>query len=77
MDNTRQRPRKGDRVQINGFLGVFEVVHVGPNGATADVKHLGLPGPDYIEVEILSQELIYINTPPVMAPPKDMRAQSS
>ena len=75
MDNSWQRPRKGDRVQINGFLGVFEVVQVGPNGATADLKHLGAPGPDYIEAEILAQELIYLNNPKTMTPSKNIRAQ--
>jgi hypothetical protein len=61
MNNIAQRPRKGDRVQINGFLGVFEVVRVENNGSTADLKHLGVPGPDYIEKEILSHELVYPN----------------
>ena len=69
--NPRQRPpRRGDRVQVHGFLDIFEVVRVGHNGATADVKHIGVPGPDYIEVEILSQELIYLNTPQTTTPPK-------
>jgi len=63
MDSMRARPRKGDRVQINGFLGLFEVVQVGMDGSTADLKHLDLSGPDYIEKEILYHELIYPNDP--------------
>jgi hypothetical protein len=42
-------------------LGRFEVIQVGLNGATTDLKHVGLSGPDYIERDILSHELIYLN----------------
>ena len=63
MDNTLKRPRKGDRVQINGFLGAFEVVQVAQDGSTADVRHVGSHGPDYIEKDILSHELIYPTLP--------------
>jgi hypothetical protein len=49
----------GDMVQIMGFSGTFEVVQVRQDGLFADLKHLGSPGPDYIEKEIFSWELIY------------------
>jgi hypothetical protein len=61
MNSKTRRPRIGDQVGIAGFLGRFEVIQVGLNGATTDLKHLGLSGPDYIERDILSHELIYLN----------------
>jgi hypothetical protein len=61
MNSKTRRPRIGDQVGIAGFLGRFEVVQVGLNGAMTDLKHLGVPGPDYIERDILSHELIYLN----------------
>ena len=63
MNSKIRRPRIGDQVKIAGFLGRFEVVQVGLNGAMTDVKHLGSSGPDYIERDILSHELIYLNAP--------------
>jgi hypothetical protein len=59
MDRNKRPPRIGDRVQISGFLGHFEVVQIRQEGLMTDLKHLGFPGPDYIEREILSKELIY------------------
>ena len=59
MDRNKRLPRIGDRVQISGFLGNFEVVQIRQEGLMTDLKHLGFPGPDYIEREILSKELIY------------------
>lgn len=61
MNPKTRRPRIGDQVGIAGFLGRFEVVKVGIDGATTDLKHLGLSGPDYIERDILCHELIYLN----------------
>ena len=55
-------PRIGDRVRIDGFLGVFEIVRIERNGLMVDVKHLGWPGSDYIEKEILTRELQYLDT---------------
>jgi hypothetical protein len=59
MDRNKRPPRIGDRVQISGFLGTFEVVQIRQEGLMTDLKHLGFSGPDYIEREILSKELIY------------------
>ncbi|MGA2218830.1 MAG: hypothetical protein ABSG51_12130 [Terracidiphilus sp.] len=56
-------PRIGDRVKVVGFLGTFEVIHVQPDGSMTDLKHLDTPGPDYIEREIFTRELIYLNSP--------------
>lgn len=61
MNTKTRRPRVGDLVGISGFLGRFEVIQVGLDGAMTDLKHLGSPGPDYIERDILSHELIYLN----------------
>ena len=61
MSSKTKRPRVGDQVGIAGFLGRFEVVQVALDGAMTDLKHLGIAGPDYIERDILSQELIYLN----------------
>ena len=61
MNSKIRRPRIGDQVGIAGFLGRFEVIQVGFNGAMTDLKHLGVSGPDYIERDILSHELIYLN----------------
>jgi hypothetical protein len=59
MNITRKYPSIGDRVQIDGFLGEFEVVQVRNDGMMADLRHLGSPGPDYLEKDILSRDLIY------------------
>jgi hypothetical protein len=59
MDRNKRPPRIGDQVQISGFLGTFEIVQIRQEGLMTDLKHLGFPGPDYIEREILSKELIY------------------
>jgi hypothetical protein len=59
MDRNKRFPRIGDRVQISGFLGTFEVVQIRQEGLMTDLKHLGFPEPAYIEREILSRELIY------------------
>jgi hypothetical protein len=59
MDRNKRPPRIGDRVKISGFLGTFEIVQIRQEGLMTDLKHLGFPGPDYIEREILSRELIY------------------
>ena len=56
-------PRIGDRVRIDGFLGTFEIVRVDRNGLMVDLKHLGRPGSDYIEKEILTRELNYVDSP--------------
>jgi hypothetical protein len=61
METHARMPRVGDRVRIKGFLGVFEVVEVGPQGSMVDVKHLDLPGPAYIEKEVLWHELVYLH----------------
>jgi len=61
MNSKIRRPRIGDQVGIAGFLGKFEVIQVGLNGAMTDLKHLGSSGPDYIERDILSHELIYLD----------------
>lgn len=66
--NTLRKPRIGDHVRIDGFLGVFEVVRIERNGMMVDLKHLGRPGSDYIEKEILTRELKYLDSPrPVSA----------
>ena len=62
MNTRRQPPRIGDRVRISGFLGSFEIVEIRQDGLMADLKHLDLPGPEYIEREILSKELIYLGS---------------
>ena len=59
MDRNTRPPRIGDRVRISGFLGLFEIVQIRQECLMTDLKHLGFPGPDYIEREILSKELIY------------------
>ncbi len=61
MDTSLKRPSIGDRVQLTGFLGVFEVVRLVQNGSMVDLKHLDKGGPDYIEQEMSSRELIYLN----------------
>jgi hypothetical protein len=61
MSSKTKTPGVGDHVGIAGFLGRFEVVQVALEGAMTDLKHLGISGPDYIERDILSQELIYLN----------------
>lgn len=63
MDTVRERaPRLGDRVRINGFVGLFEIILLRENGM-CDLKHLDSAGSDYIETELLSKELIYIDHP--------------
>jgi len=59
MNRSNRPPRIGDRVRISGFLGMFEIVQIRQEGLMTDLKHLGFSGPDYIEREILSKELIY------------------
>ncbi len=61
MDTPKKEPRIGDRVRLTGFLGVFEVVRIVQNGSMVDLKHLDFTGPDYIEQEVFSQDLIYLN----------------
>jgi hypothetical protein len=63
MDRNTRPPRIGDRVRISGFLGLFEIVQIRQEGLMTDLKHLGFSGPDYIEREILSKELIYEDQP--------------
>jgi len=60
--NTLRTPRIGDQVRIDGFLGVFEIVRIERNGLMVDLKHLGRPGSDYIEKEILTRELKYLDS---------------
>jgi len=60
MNSIRRIPRKGDRVQILGFLGTFEVVLFKADG-TCDLRHLDSPGPDYIENQVFWRELVYLN----------------
>ena len=55
-------PRIGDRVRIEGFLGEFEIVRIERNGLMVDLKHLGRPGSDYIEKDILTRDLRYLDT---------------
>lgn len=66
--NTLRKPRIGDHVRIDGFLGVFEIVRIERNGMMVDLKHLGMPGPDYIEKEILTRELMYLDSPRPVSP---------
>lgn len=68
MDSIMKRPCIGDRVRINGFLGVFEIVQIRQEGLMVDLKHLCVPGPDYIEREVLSKELIYLKPPQPLIP---------
>ena len=63
MDTLTKTPCIGDRVRIMGFLGEFEIVQVRQDGLMTDLKHLGLPGDAYIETEVLSRELIYLDPP--------------
>jgi hypothetical protein len=63
MDTTRRVPREGDRIQIAGFLGVFEVVGVREGGTSADLKHLSMECWDYTEEDLLSKETVYMNPP--------------
>lgn len=58
-----RRPSIGDEVGINGFLGLFEIVRIDRNRLMVDLKHLGLPGSDYIEKDILTRELNYGERP--------------
>ena len=68
MGETRKKPCIGDRVQIAGFLGDFEVVLIRQRGLAVDLKHLGFPEPDFIEKDIPSSELIYPNPPLTLGP---------
>lgn len=61
MDTLLRRPSIGDRVRLTGFLGVFEVVRIVQDGSLVDLKHLDFTGPDYIEQEVCSQDLIYLS----------------
>jgi hypothetical protein len=76
MDTLTKKPCIGDRVRIMGFLGEFEVVQIRQNGLMTDLKHLGLPGEAYIETEVLSKELIYLDRPQPTAP-ANLRASRS
>ena len=58
--NSLRKPRVGDRVQIVGFTGAYEVVRVERNGLMVDLKHLGHGDSDYIEKQILAHELRYV-----------------
>ena len=40
MGEFRKKPGIGDRVQITGFLGEFEVVQIKQHGLVVDLKHL-------------------------------------
>ncbi|MGD0733413.1 MAG: hypothetical protein ABR956_19270 [Terracidiphilus sp.] len=64
MDNKTRVPRKGDRIQIAGFLGVFEVIELREDGLCADLKHLSLPCWDHTEENLPSKELVYLNPLP-------------
>ena len=70
----RKVPRIGDRVRIVGFMGEFQVVRVWQGGIMADLRHLGSAGPDYIEKEILSRDLIYPEPP---RPPANQSASQT
>jgi hypothetical protein len=61
MDTLLRRPNIGDRVRLTGFLGVFEVVRIVQDASLVDLKHLDFTGPDYIEQEVCTQDLIYLN----------------
>jgi hypothetical protein len=63
MDIIKRKPRIGDRVRVIGFLGEFQITGVQEAGVTVDLKHLGTPGPDYIETEVLVRELIFLDPP--------------
>jgi hypothetical protein len=63
MYTSLKKPRLGDRVRLTGFLGVFEVVRVRPDGSLVDLKHLDLHQTDYIEQEVSSHDLIYVRGP--------------
>ncbi len=61
MDTSLKRPSVGARVRLSGFLGVFEIVRIAQDGSFVDLKHLDNGGPDYIEQEMSSRDLIYLN----------------
>jgi hypothetical protein len=63
MYTSLKKPRVGDRVRLTGFLGVFEVVRVRPDGSLVDLKHLDLHQTDYIEQEVSAHDLIYVRGP--------------
>jgi hypothetical protein len=63
MYTSLKRPRLGDRVRLTGFLGVFEVVRVRPDGSLVDLKHLDLHKTAYIEQEVSTHDLIYVRGP--------------
>jgi hypothetical protein len=68
MGEIRRKPGIGDQVQITGFLGEFEAVQIRQHGLAVDLKHLGLPKPDYIERDIPTSELIYPNPHRTLGP---------
>jgi hypothetical protein len=68
MYTSLKRPRVGDRVRLTGFLGVFEVVRVRPDGSLVDLKHLDLHQTDYIEQEVSAHDLIYVRGPEPASP---------
>ena len=63
MYTSLKKPRVGDRVRLTGFLGVFEVVRVRPDGSLVDLKHLDLHQTAYIEHEVSAHDLIYLRGP--------------
>lgn len=69
MYTSLKKPRLGDRVRLTGFLGVFEVVRVRPDGSLVDLKHLDLHQTAYIEQEVSSHDLIYVRGPQPATPP--------
>jgi hypothetical protein len=76
MDTVNRMPCKGDRVQVPGFLGVFEVIEVRENGSCADLKHLSLPCWDYTEEDMLSKKLTYLDPPQSVTPANAFAPQS-
>ena len=67
MYTVLKNPHVGDRVRLTGFLGVFEVIRVGPDGSLVDLKHLDLHRTDYIEREVSAHDLIYVRAPQAAA----------
>jgi hypothetical protein len=75
--NSHRKPRVGDRVQIVGFTGAYEVVRVERNGLMVDLKHLGHSESDYIEKQILAHELRYVGNMQATSPAKTVQQKAS
>jgi hypothetical protein len=75
--NSLRKPRVGDRVQIVGFTGAYEVVRVERNGLMVDLKHLGHAESDYIEKQILAHELRYVGNTQAASPAKTVEQKAT